>query len=107
MKDHRPDPDHLLKVVSKELKQDGRGRLVSGNCGCFGGIPRARPGWWICGQRKRVAHNPTAANIGRSGDIIRHPGRHLYASSQLISGSVRKRNNLRQVVSKERCAVSD
>ena len=29
------------------------------------------------------------------------------ASSRLISGSVRKRNNLRQVVSKERCAVSD
>ena len=21
----------------------------------------SRPGWWICGQRKRVAHNPTAA----------------------------------------------
>ncbi len=41
-------------------------RLVSGNCGCFGGIPRASfitqpAGWWICGQHKRVAHNPTAA----------------------------------------------
>ncbi len=40
--------------------------LVSGNCGCFGGIPRASfitqpAGWWICGQHKRVAHNPTAA----------------------------------------------
>ena len=27
MKDRRPDPDELLKVVSKELKQEGRGRL--------------------------------------------------------------------------------
>jgi len=27
MKDKRPDPDYLLKVVSKELKQEGRGRL--------------------------------------------------------------------------------
>jgi two-component system sensor histidine kinase KdpD len=27
MKDRRPDPDQLLKVVSKELKQEGRGRL--------------------------------------------------------------------------------
>ena len=50
--------------------EGGRGRqslwLVSGNCGCFGGIPRASfitqpAGWWICGQHKRVAHNPTAA----------------------------------------------
>jgi two-component system, OmpR family, sensor histidine kinase KdpD len=27
MKDRRPDPDELLKVISKELKQEGRGRL--------------------------------------------------------------------------------
>jgi two-component system, OmpR family, sensor histidine kinase KdpD len=27
MKDKRPDPDHLLKVVSKELEQERRGRL--------------------------------------------------------------------------------
>jgi two-component system, OmpR family, sensor histidine kinase KdpD len=27
MKDKRPDPDQLLKAVSKELKQEGRGRL--------------------------------------------------------------------------------
>ena len=27
MKDRRPDPDELLKVVSRELKQEGRGRL--------------------------------------------------------------------------------
>src|SRR5260370_39247718 len=27
MKQKRPDPDQLLKVVSKELKQEGRGRL--------------------------------------------------------------------------------
>src|SRR5215813_11103369 len=27
MKDKRPDPDHLLKVVSKELEQEKRGRL--------------------------------------------------------------------------------
>jgi two-component system sensor histidine kinase KdpD len=27
MKEKRPDPDQLLKVVSKELKQEGRGRL--------------------------------------------------------------------------------
>jgi two-component system, OmpR family, sensor histidine kinase KdpD len=27
MKDKRPDPDQLLKVVSKELQQEGRGRL--------------------------------------------------------------------------------
>jgi len=27
MKDRRPDPDHLLKVVSTELKREGRGRL--------------------------------------------------------------------------------
>src|SRR6266436_4117958 len=27
MKENRPDPDQLLKVVSKELKQEGRGRL--------------------------------------------------------------------------------
>jgi K+-sensing histidine kinase KdpD len=27
MKDKRPDPDQLLKAVSKELNQEGRGRL--------------------------------------------------------------------------------
>jgi two-component system sensor histidine kinase KdpD len=27
MKDKRPDPDHLLKVVSRELEQERRGRL--------------------------------------------------------------------------------
>ena len=36
MKERRPDPDHLLKVVSKELKQGGRGRLKIFFGACIG-----------------------------------------------------------------------
>src|SRR5262245_55499430 len=53
MTERRPNPDHLLKVVSKELKQAGRGRLKI----CFGErIARANPGLGIL----LVADTPTS-----------------------------------------------
>src|SRR5580692_8134478 len=36
MKEIRPDPQHLLRVVSKELKQGGRGRLKIFFGACIG-----------------------------------------------------------------------
>ncbi len=56
----------FVELVTPDLAAAKNFWLVSGNCGCFGGIPRASfitqpAGWWICGQHKRVAHNPTAA----------------------------------------------